>query len=99
MGYKCAPQIMGLVRNEPKPNAKRRANGSRILEELGNERYSKSETLDRTRSKLNEYNGFRRGKDAWESMCNTANTALRVRTKTVRNSAVHYARTQSSGML
>lgn len=73
MGYKCAPQIMGLVRNEPKPNAKRRANGSKILEELGNERYSKSETLDRTRSKLNEYNGFSRGKDAWESMCNTAN--------------------------
>lgn len=73
MGYKCAPQITGLVRNEPKPNAKRRANGSKILEELGNERYSKSETLDRTRSKLNEYNGFRRGKDAWEHMCNTAN--------------------------
>ena len=74
MGYKCAPQVMGLTRNEPKPNAKHRANGKSILQELGNERYSRSDTLDRTRSHLNEYAGFRSGKECWEHMCNEADS-------------------------
>lgn len=74
MGYKCAPQIMGLTRNEPKPNARHRANGKSMLQELGNERYSRSDTLDRTRSHLNEYEGFKSGKKCWESMCNIADS-------------------------
>lgn len=68
MGYKCAPQITGLVRGEPKPGAKHRASGEAIAKEAGNERYSRSETLDRTRSCLNEYSGFCSGGMCWSAM-------------------------------
>lgn len=69
MGWKCAPQVKGLVRGEPKPNAKHRANGGKILAEMGNERFSRSDTLDRTRSHLNKYDdGFSAGLDCWAAM-------------------------------
>lgn len=74
MGWKCTPQVIGLVRGEPKAGQKHRANGLKILQESGNERFSKSETLDRTRSTMNEYEGFESGKKAWEHMCNDAET-------------------------
>lgn len=68
MGYKCTPQLTGLVRGEPKPGAKHRANGRKITEEAGNERYSKSETLDRTRSINNDYEGYKSGSKCWDEM-------------------------------
>lgn len=68
MGWKCAPQIVGLVRGEPKPGQKHRANGKAIAMEAGYERVSRSETLDRSRSKYNEYFGYKSGKKFWETM-------------------------------
>lgn len=68
MGWKCVPQIKGLVRGEPKPGSRRRANGLKICMEAGKERASKSKTLDRTRSNLNTYKGPESGKDCWERM-------------------------------
>lgn len=68
MGYKCTPQLIGLVRGQPKPGQKHRANGGAILRELGEERYSASPTLDRSRSARNEYTGYRSGGDCWAAM-------------------------------
>lgn len=72
MGYKCVPQIKGLVRGEPKPGQKHRANGKAILMEMGSERRSKSVTLDRSRSEQNEYEGHTKGADCWAEMVATA---------------------------
>lgn len=80
MGYKCAPQLLGLVNGEPptKTNEKtgkqyknrHRANGAAIAMEMFEERASRSETLDRSRSHLNTYEGFTRGEDCWNDMLN-----------------------------
>lgn len=70
MGNKCTPQITGLVRGTPK-NPTHRSNGGKICRELGNERFSKSETLDKTRSHLNEYSGMYgdgTGQDCWDKL-------------------------------
>lgn len=61
MGWKCAPQVMGLVRGEPKQGQKHRANIRKIALEAGYERASKSDTLDKSRSKQNQYEGYRSG--------------------------------------
>lgn len=68
MGWKCAPQVMGLVRGEPQPGQKHRANGRKIAMEAGYERASLSDTLNRTRSNQNEYEGYRSGKEFWDVM-------------------------------
>ena len=52
---------MGLVRGEPKPGQKYRANIRKIAMEAGYERASRSDTLDRSRSKLNQYDGYKNG--------------------------------------
>lgn len=57
MSFKCTPQIIGLVRGEPKQGQKHRANGKAIIGEMGIERISRSETLDRTLSSHNTYEG------------------------------------------
>lgn len=72
MGYKCAPQMMGLVRGEPKPGQRHRANGKAILSEAGIERHSASETLDKTRSGNNRYEGFDSGFACWDAICDEA---------------------------
>jgi flagellar biosynthesis GTPase FlhF len=59
---------MGLVRGEPKPGAKHRANGGKILREAGEERHSKTNHLDRTLSHLNAYTGFASGDECWDDM-------------------------------
>lgn len=61
MGWKCTPQVKGLVRGTPKKGAKHRANIRAILAELGEERISQSDTLDRSRSHLNVYDNFSSG--------------------------------------
>ena len=61
MGWKCAPQVMGLVRGEPKQGQKHRANIRKIAMEAGYERASKSDTLDKSRSKQNQYDGYSSG--------------------------------------
>lgn len=61
MGWKCAPQVMGLVRGEPKSGQKHRADIRKIALEAGYERASRSDTLDRRRSYLNKYEGYRSG--------------------------------------
>lgn len=78
---KCNPQILGLVRGEPKPGAKHRGNGEKICKEAGNERYTKSETIDRKLSNLNVYEGYKSGGKAWEDICNAADS-YRVKGKT-----------------
>ena len=78
IGFACTPQILGLVRGEPKLNKKtgsrqkHRANGKAILGEGGIERHSASDTLDRSRSHLNKYEGFDSGYACWDAMCNDA---------------------------
>ena len=81
MGYKCTPQVVGLVRGEPKEGQKHRANGQKICEEAGNERYSRSVTLDRSRSTDNVYEGYRSGGKCWEDM-ETEAAEYRVKGKT-----------------
>lgn len=61
MGWKCAPQVMGLVRGDPKPGQKHRGNIRKIALEAGYERASRSDTLDRRRSHLNKYEGYKKG--------------------------------------
>lgn len=68
VGWKCVPQVTGLVRGEPKPGAKHRAPGVKICMEAGTERASKSKTLDRARSKYNGYWGCKSGADCWAAM-------------------------------
>ncbi len=86
MGYKCTPQLTGLVRGEPKPGSKHRANGRKITEEAGNERYSKSETLDRTRSINNDYEGYKSGSKCWDEMEEEAtNYKVKGKTKNGKN--------------
>lgn len=79
MGYKCAIQLKGLVRGEPKPGKKFRANGLKIAAEMGSERHSKSKTLDKSRSKDNTYINFCEGSndvtvgaDVWAKICEEA---------------------------
>lgn len=72
MGWKCTPQIKGLVRGEPKPNSKHRANAKAFCGEAGVERHSASETLDRTRSHLNQYEGYTSGFEAHDEMLREA---------------------------
>lgn len=57
-----------MVRGEPEPGRDHRANGLKISMEAGDERASKSKTLDRTRSHLNGYTGYRSGAECWEAM-------------------------------
>ena len=68
MGFKCAPQLLGLVRGEPKAGQKHRANGKAILSEAGKERYSASATLNRSLTHLNKYTGYDSGFAAWDAM-------------------------------
>lgn len=64
MGWKCAPQVMGLVRQNH-PKGKHRANGKAIALEAGKERISQSDTLDRELSHFNKYEGYSSGMEAW----------------------------------
>ena len=71
MGFKCAPQVMGLVRGEPK-NPRHRADGGKLLREMGEERYSRTKHLDRTLSVENVFQGYASGQECWDSMCAVA---------------------------
>lgn len=74
MGWKCTPQFTGLVRDEPKPKQKHRSNAERIIAEVGKERVSKSDTLDKNRSHLNRYTGFESGFECLDYITNEADT-------------------------
>lgn len=74
MGYQCLPQMTGLVRGTPPQGSKHRANGKKILQELGRERYSRSVTLERERSLSNVYDGYKgSGGRCWDAMERDAN--------------------------
>ena len=75
------PQITGLVRDEPQPGQKHRANGKAILGELGEERHSASLTLDKSRSHLNEFTGYTSGFECWDALTDAAD-AFRVKVNT-----------------
>lgn len=75
------PQITGLVRDEPQPGQKHRANGKAILGELGEERHSASLTLDKSRSHLNEFTGYTSGFACWDALTDAAD-AFRVKVNT-----------------
>ena len=81
MGFRCVPQITGLVRDEPQPGQKHRANGKAILGELGEERHSASLTLDKSRSHLNEFTGYTSGFECWDALTDAAD-AFRVKVNT-----------------
>lgn len=72
MGWKCTPQFYGLVRGEKKPGQKHRANAERICLEAGQERVSRSETLDRARTKDNVYTYESSGYALYDSMVEEA---------------------------
>ena len=74
MGWKCTPQFTGLVRDEPKPKQKHRSNAKRIIAEVGKERVSKSDTLDKNRSHLNRYTGFDSGFECLDYITHEADT-------------------------
>ena len=73
MGWKCSPQVIGLVRGEPKKGQKHRANVKAIVLEVGKERVSKTENVDRDRTHLNQYVGFDSGYDCSDYLINKAN--------------------------
>ena len=73
MGWQCVPQIIGLVRGEPKTGQKHRANVRAILAELGEERLTASPTYDKTRSALNQYGGISSGFACADDMTQRAN--------------------------
>ena len=64
MGFKCVPQCTGLVVGDPKPSKKtgkapkHRHNGQGWLLECLKERATKSATVDRTKTYLNDYHGL-----------------------------------------
>lgn len=68
MGFRMAPQVIGIIRGEPKGKGTHRAPGDKILEELGEERKSRSKTLDRGRSGDNRYAGYRSGAECWAAL-------------------------------
>lgn len=74
MGWKCTPQFTGLVRDEPKAKQKHRSKAERIIAEVGKERVSKSDTLDRSRTHLNRYTGFESGFECLDYITNEADT-------------------------
>lgn len=97
MGWKCAPQVLGLVRGEPKPGSKHRANGLKIAKEAGYERASKSATFDKRRSGLNKYEGYRSGKQFWTDMTEEAEGYIaKVKSKTKDGKEVVYERSLRS---
>lgn len=73
MGFQCALQVKGLVRGEPKLShgkpQRHRANGGKILREMGNERQSRTLHLDRALSSQNVYEGYESGQDCWDELC------------------------------
>lgn len=73
MGYKCAIQLTGLVRGEPKKGAKHRSNIRAICGEMGTERISASDTLDRSKTKNNQYVGYSSGFQCADDMTRKAN--------------------------
>lgn len=73
MGYKCAIQLTGLVRGEPKKGAKHRSNVRAICGEMGKERISSSDTLDKSKTKNNRYVGYASGFQCADDMTRKAN--------------------------
>ena len=81
MGFLCAPQVVGLVRGDPK-NPRHRADGGKVLREMGEERFSKTKHLDRTLSEQNVYGGYTSGQECWDDMCAVADEGTEYTTKT-----------------
>lgn len=93
MGFQCAPQVIGLVRGEPK-NPRHRAEGGKILREMGDERYSRTKHLDRSLSDQNVYGWHSSGQAYWDALCDIADEGTtyvtaggQVRTRKVRRDA------------
>ena len=80
MGFLCAPQVMGLVRGDPK-NPRHRADGGKVLREMGEERFSRTKHLDRTLSEENVYEGYTSGQACWDDMCAVADEGTLYTTK------------------
>ncbi len=97
MGWKCTPQIKGLVRGDVKAKSKHRANAKAFCQEAGSERYSASETLVRDRSKNNQYEGFTRGEDAHDEMMKQADEY--VSTYTDKNGIERHRRLKSDAVI
>lgn len=81
MGFKCSLPVMGLVKGQPKPGQKHRANGMAFAKEAGIERASQSETLHRDLRDLDVFVGMKSGEDLWNSFCAEADE-YRIKGKT-----------------
>lgn len=72
MSFSCTVQMMGLVR-EDYPKGRHRGNGKAIIGEMGKERISRSETLDKERTKFNKYDqDIQSGFEVWDEMVERA---------------------------
>ena len=68
MGIRIGVPVLKLSRGAKQ--TKRKGDARKVAQEAGNERYSKDQDLDRSRSRLNEYTCFKSGKalaDYWEA--------------------------------
>lgn len=77
MGVRIGMPVLKLSRGAEA--TKRKGDARKVAEEAGNERYSKDQDLDRSRSHLNEYAGFKSGKalaDYWEAEAGAHKDAL-----------------------
>ena len=95
MGFKCALQIKGLTIDDPAPTAKHRMNLRKAVMEAGNERASKSDTLDRSRSHFNRYEGFTSGKECADAM----ETGSEFTTVHMKDGTVRQRKTRSDAVI
>lgn len=86
MGIRVGVPILKLSASNKA--SKRSGNAKSVIEEMLNERYSKDQDLDRTRSHLNTYTGFTSGKKLYEYWQNEANAHTDALGRHLRSDAV-----------
>lgn len=94
MGFKCVPQILGLVRGNVKPGQKHRGNAKAVIGEGGKDRITASPTYDPSRSDMNLYEGYESGYACADDMVKRADEYVQeVHSKTKNGEEVVYTRT------
>lgn len=86
MGIRVGIPVLKLSRDAKA--SKHRGDAKKVIYESFGERYSKDKDLDRTKSNLNIYTGFSKGKDLYKYWEEEANTHLDSRGRKLRSDAV-----------
>lgn len=86
MGIRVGIPVLKLSRNATP--TKRKGDARKVVLESFKERYSKDQDLDRSRSNLNVYTGFQRGKDLYEFWEKEASGHLDAKGRKLRADAV-----------